>query len=921
MASQQRPCRNADPFAVMPYSKSYYMPSPTKDVNKREAIQVPERKLTKSKREEAEERFIFGSDTVRASAMASGVQSLGRTEEFVVNTSECQTSLESGRLEESWPGSVESPNMTRHTEHDNSALTDSSNFNYDLGTKGISVEKQDVGNARLQDEPTESVLQRYIDRFRNSDPKPREERLKERMRQQQEFWWLRKASPALDRAAQRGQQQTARGSTSLSAPNTSARLTQEALQAMDEETLKLQTKADMLLSQSELSFASSDPIVSTEGLGTTRSSASVSDFSVMDDQVPYRPSFVRIQEKMYNSRSQSLPNHRAIQPGMQGPHTEGHHTEGPRSGAGDILSRWRLRRKMEDTPPTHPHGGARSAQFSSQSTSLDPRLEEFRKKLFSQKAAIIKQDIDFERQKMKLYLDDDDAKTVNMTASPEETQVSTTDEVADPILRRLRQVTGGSSGKTKVAANDSICYATYQSAHADIQNSICASTNIDSSRGVHHVNNSEYGSTDFQRNSNNRDFNSNNIQKDIFDDEIHKRGAISVEGLDVNNTALNEDDNSEGFDHDMGGVSVDVFDSQVICDPKKRVFSLHSSQNSIPIVSDMVQDISKQHSVDISSLSKNLKSKNNASLGNENVSPQSSGSLEHRNVKHSEVDCFHQVLEAEKPNEDSGQLKGTHGHMKREHDTSNNNSESRNKTKKKPLGSKSEVNDTRASDSHISKEKRNRNTKSKQHQFESDDESFVSNPSDIEETSIASSSKFKQDKKEDRRHQRALADSENMQPNKKPDKKDDKVSMFEKADLPALQPCSSPATTGKGTGRQPMQAAIGQTVADHLFDASVMMSSVDSWSSMFPQSPARSRTLHETVLCGEAPSPPRRDHSPKQSTPICKEQTIAEVPEDLDDSSEEEFTDDPLLALLRQQRSHYMEQLRQIELKLQEKDK
>ena len=56
------------------------------------------------------------------------------------------------------------------------------------------------------------------------------------MRQQQEFWWLRRPSPGLDGAdgaAQRGQRQCEREVTSLSEPNASARVSLPDLSGLD----------------------------------------------------------------------------------------------------------------------------------------------------------------------------------------------------------------------------------------------------------------------------------------------------------------------------------------------------------------------------------------------------------------------------------------------------------------------------------------------------------------------------------------------------------------------------------------------------------------------------------------------------------------------------------------------------------------
>ncbi|XP_035825402.1 uncharacterized protein LOC101856510 [Aplysia californica] len=935
MSCQPRNQRNADPFAVRPLPKSFYFPSPSKDVDKRQAIHSPERKQM-DKKSAMEEQFLFGTNTFRTSAMPN-VKSLGISDEFPAHSSSTRdTAGESDNFEEGWPGSEVCGGALTDTSNDISALS---------GNEILQIQDRTAGvGPSSQEEQTESVLQRYIDRFRHSAPKSREERLKEREQRKQEFWWLQKSSPDVgDKMSEKKLSQSNDSPVQMDRP----KLTREALLAMDEETLMLQKKADKLLSQSEASFATSGPIVSTEGLGT---STSLSDFSVAEDQVPFRPAFVSIQERVLRPSTHYPP---VLNKQSQRPLNEF------KSAGDDILTRWRLRRKMEDAHK--PSVGGMQPE-PSRHTSLDPRLEEFRKKLFAQKAQIIQHDIDYERQKMKLMLDDSDESTQKMSANHtplEDNLMANSDgKIDDPVLRRLRQVTEGKQGLQNMQKSNQSHDVKCQSLQSATEVPPCG-----------------------------RDDNANNIQK-----QRHKVGGQRTElepvrHLDVNNTASVSAEVEE-----PGSVSIDKFESQVMCDPRKKSHVLQSRQSTTSttkgktcsqqkvLEDDLVPKEGKHDNVNVGLGEKdnlsNPKLKLHVKDGHEKFSSgeKNLALKKANNVEEVEMEenlslkgsshsghIFHQVLEAEKPSEEfnkSFSIESEREDIQSVYSSDlsfeNKQSDKRSKTtqhqhrqssvpsggpdeteRDKRIGSKKSsrrvqsAKDIEEEKSGVQsrlrkakkKGKRDGSEKSENNSEESDILTYVT--SDSEKPSSITETDLKRDltpvqkaavdvANDQHRYRAAVSNSGQKLP--APRGSNQLVDVSRPS---MVRPSSSQSPSGAVPKRQPVQAAIGQTIADHLFDGSALISSVDSWASAFPMSPAPSRSLQETLLT--SPSPTKQDPAPLQSTPLPSDSTVMKGPDHPGDMSDGEFEDDPLLILLRQQRQQYLEQLQLIEAKLQEK--
>ncbi|XP_059144034.1 uncharacterized protein LOC131931306 [Physella acuta] len=884
--------RIKDPFFEKPLPKSFYHPSPVKEADEHEAIRSPERKVDVL----GNSNIIFATTLPQVKSQWVENGNIGKSDQF-------------DNFDETWPENEKSSSFSTSKNESNLMTTPEAspvNHNRNLSdivqslgtcvnrTNNITQQmKYDTETNETSGNTAESVLQKYIERFRNSAPKPREERVKERETTKQDFWWLNSSPGSVSssknvESISKTQKQI---SDQLMVPK---KLTKEALLEMDQETLQLQMKADRLLSQSELSLASSGPIVSTEGLG---SSASISDFSASDDQPPYRPSFIRNQES-YSRPASNLMNWR------QG----AKFSENAASPSDDILVRWRLNRKMGELQQSHnlatnpTHGALLPVK-----TSVDPRLEEFRKKLLSQKAQIISEDIHFERQRMAMMLEEHvmDKKTQE---DKKETITAILKPLKDPILERLSQITGSGDNNN------------FSGAYTDQFTQTSA------------------GSSAIKTATTNANFNNACAEKKAVSSEI----KFHEPELNRNNTAssANVHDAPAAHSNMQTVVHIDHFRSQVVCEPMNRDFVLEMGDNSScgfevdsgdssrTGTSDKTKVIEVISSGSMTKQGNRIKQDGLSASGDSQESDKSvednttdtgdniqlnkhnaelkSKDYEHVNEKH----VYHQFLEAEKPNA-ADQL--------------NNKSRASQVTNAKDFKLRKE-NLAVSGEDELKAKPRKKGVLQRQMSDDSDkarsDENYV-----LQKQSEASSNKSNGVLNFNNAEQPAggahtLAVENGNRKNKSNSVKLDSKSYASSSQNVEQRSISTPKSvrsTPEPTKHQ-VQAAIGQTVLDHMFQNSTVISSVDSWASMFPQSPVQSQSLYDN----HQHSTPSTVHQEEteirhlQSTPVNIPSPAPTVDSDVSYHSDGEFPEDSLLTLLRQQRSQYLRKLELIETKLQE---
>ncbi|KAK7492104.1 hypothetical protein BaRGS_00016580, partial [Batillaria attramentaria] len=229
-----------------------------------------------------------------------------------------------------------------------------------LPGKTVTASKGAERGSRTDTSPAEkgSVLQRYIERFRHGAPMSREERLQMEGNKKREFWWLESDPPTPNSTSTPKDEGRSLAFTSQGRENG---LTVENLRrrdGLDVATDQLQEKADRLLSSAR-SIGSSEPVVSTEGLGST--SSDVSSFS----EPAVRPAFIPrpyAEERAKWSKPQRLP---------------------AKGSKEDILYKWRLQRKLECARggATVPSSSAKPAPRTQAEQEICSRLAAFREKL------------------------------------------------------------------------------------------------------------------------------------------------------------------------------------------------------------------------------------------------------------------------------------------------------------------------------------------------------------------------------------------------------------------------------------------------------------------------------------------------------------------------------------------------------------
>ncbi|CAH1796667.1 unnamed protein product [Owenia fusiformis] len=316
----------------------------------------------------------------------------------------------SSKFNESWPSSERPSTLSGPSLHQSEYLSPILAEHHDPRVSAPSMQGSTLDTRQAQsrleatmaqlsplkeDDERDSALAKYIQRFRYGKPTSRQDREHHKKSEPKDFWWLnsppeplnstgpsssstpkddqlkqKKVAPTKDSlAAWRKQRSKSKelspsrskqGSrhTSTSSTTSSSKL---FVPGDDVKTKWIQERADQLLERSESSLNSSDPVISTDGLGSSPSGASFEEQS-------YRPAFTRI--------SKGKENAVCDLPLKERPHKED-----------DILYQWRLRRRIEQAQQrTQAHHDAITHSDPNQlrqqnGDTIDHKLAEFRQKL------------------------------------------------------------------------------------------------------------------------------------------------------------------------------------------------------------------------------------------------------------------------------------------------------------------------------------------------------------------------------------------------------------------------------------------------------------------------------------------------------------------------------------------------------------
>ncbi|KAK3612116.1 hypothetical protein CHS0354_031186 [Potamilus streckersoni] len=356
-----------DPFVVDPLPKAFYHPSPEKKLSKdkRKITISPERRVLKAPQKvkqgsPADEKFLQGTHHY---------QTKPSTEE---DTS-------SSKFDESWPSSERQSSISINDGEDISPVGNRFQLASDrladlqqhLGEKvpiptTASVKIGTVDSQERKKSAEESIIQKYVERFRKGTPMSREERQKQKTEEEKDFWWLTQGKPPTPASSStpKDDETSKRTRSFLSTfEDNKSRPFEVPPSPGEEKTRHLQEKADRLLEKSSSTLTSSGPIVSTVGLGSTGS-----DLSSFEEPA-YRPGFAREADRGFPSRLEfNLPVYRDV------PKTR---------PIDDILYQWRLKRKMEaakeSAPPTSRQFGFLSK--TDQEKKIDEKLALFKQRL------------------------------------------------------------------------------------------------------------------------------------------------------------------------------------------------------------------------------------------------------------------------------------------------------------------------------------------------------------------------------------------------------------------------------------------------------------------------------------------------------------------------------------------------------------
>ncbi|XP_072250608.1 proline and serine-rich protein 3 isoform X2 [Leuresthes tenuis] len=207
----------------------------------------------------------------------------------------------------------------------------------------------------------DSVLAKYIDRFRHGQPQSREERLQMASasgEKQLPFWWISHSAASSSIFTNR----TDKDDHDYSSAGRRRHDRSFTSEFDDPEILHLQERADSLLLKSERSPSDGSVPVSSEGLGSSDFSSSVS----VDETVrqPLIPSLIKPTAAKDSSESvRAVSFQKSFIPNLSP----------PTRPEEDILFQWRLRRKMEQARE-RPQSLQRSSFHGSTLTWQNPSL-------------------------------------------------------------------------------------------------------------------------------------------------------------------------------------------------------------------------------------------------------------------------------------------------------------------------------------------------------------------------------------------------------------------------------------------------------------------------------------------------------------------------------------------------------------------
>ncbi|ESO89495.1 hypothetical protein LOTGIDRAFT_165089 [Lottia gigantea] len=315
--------KNRDPFSRIPIPKSFYHPSQQKNLTK------TQKKIALSPSKERrvnpeDEAFLKGSNIYSSQTPPTREHDFGPS-----------------KFDESWPSS-ERPSIASTSGYDRSDnITMVSDVKQSLFTHLDPVEEK---------AKTSSILQRYINRFRNSAPMSREERVQMGVGDDKDFWWLGKTSDSnmtptssstpKDEDRKRSRQFIDRSESQAYTDTfqslSSSRKRRSQLED-DLRTQNLQEKADRILSQSESSLGSLEagPAVSSDGLASSESQSSSFDEPTITPRPQYRTDFKDKRDKdmpvRNKAQNEDILSYRS-------------NIKRPED---DILYQWRLQRKMD----------------------------------------------------------------------------------------------------------------------------------------------------------------------------------------------------------------------------------------------------------------------------------------------------------------------------------------------------------------------------------------------------------------------------------------------------------------------------------------------------------------------------------------------------------------------------------------------